>query len=100
MGSASDTMPRGGLVSQCHMTDNAHGVCRNLGQEKGKGMRNWTEVVDEDLPASCPITQRTREMTKEYSGRFRGSVRVSTGRFWTDQEYEEYRKRILSTPLP
>jgi len=60
----------------------------------------WKDLIDVDLPRIGPITEQTRETTKEQSVRFRGSVRLSEGRFKTDQEYEEYRNRVLNTPLP
>lgn len=53
-----------------------------------------------EMPA-VPITESTVNVTKKTSRRFfRGSVRISMGRFWTDKNYKKYRDRILNTPLP
>ena len=46
------------------------------------------------------VTSKTRANTISESNRFRGSVRIALGRFYTDDEYEKRRKRILNTPLP
>ena len=63
-------------------------------------LKTWREVLDCDFPAAEEITSDTVNLTKNESHRFRGSVRVSTGRIWTDKDYAEHRKRILETPLP
>lgn len=61
---------------------------------------DWKELIGVDLPKDKPITEETRTLTKNESSRFRGSVRLSTGRIWTEKEYEEHRKLVLNTPLP
>jgi hypothetical protein len=58
------------------------------------------KVIDSPLPVSKEVTSKTREDTVKESRRFRGSVRISCGKFWSDKEFESYRERILSTPLP
>jgi hypothetical protein len=63
-------------------------------------IKDWSELIDTDFPPIGPITEKTREQTYREASRFRGSVRISTGRFWTDEEFEEYRRTILNTPLP
>jgi len=60
----------------------------------------WKELIDVDFPDMGPITDETREQIKEQSLRYRGSVRLSQGRFMTTDEYEEYRDRVRNTPLP
>jgi hypothetical protein len=62
--------------------------------------QNWRKLIETDFPKSEGITGEARERTIREANRFRGSVRVSTGRFPTDAEYEERRKRILSKKLP
>ena len=57
-------------------------------------------LFDKDLPLAGPITRRAIEITRKRKMSFRGSMRVSTGRIWTDEEYEARRRRVLSTPLP
>ena len=60
----------------------------------------WQNLIDVDLPESKPVTEKAREQTTRFANRFRGSVRIATGKFRTDREYEEYRTRVLNTPLP
>jgi hypothetical protein len=62
--------------------------------------RNWKDLIDVDPPKDTPITEETREQAQKEACRYRGSVRISTGRFYTDQEYKEKREKILNTPLP
>lgn len=61
---------------------------------------NWTEFIDKDFPPTGPVTEETRTRTLQESGRYRGSIRISTARFRTDQEHEERRQLELGTPLP
>ena len=60
----------------------------------------WKKLIDTDLPPMGPITDVSRENTKRYAAKYRGSVRISLGRFPTDEEYENHRKKSLTTPLP
>jgi hypothetical protein len=61
---------------------------------------DWRKLIETDFPESGEITEETRERTVREARRFRGSVRVSEGRFPTDAEYEERRKKILNKKLP
>jgi len=61
---------------------------------------SWVDWIDVDFPERGPITQKTVEETKRLSSKFRGNVRISTGRIYTDEEYQRYRQRVLGTPLP
>jgi len=63
-------------------------------------LKGWQEVLLEDLPKDSPVTPEVVEMTLKQGKRFRGSMRVSTGRIWTDDDYEKRRRKILATPLP
>lgn len=63
-------------------------------------LKDWREVLTADLPGSVPVTRKTVEMVCEQSRRYRGGMRISTGRIWTDAEYEKRRAKILATPLP
>jgi hypothetical protein len=67
---------------------------------KIKKMSGWRAVIEKDMPEQPKITEEIRQQTIAHSDRFRGSVRLSTGRFWTDEEYQERRKKVLNTPLP
>lgn len=57
------------------------------------------EIWDTDF-SDLKINEETREMTKSLAHRFRGGVRISLGKFYTDEEFEKRRKKILNTPLP
>jgi hypothetical protein len=63
-------------------------------------LKGWREVVMVDFPPSGPITRKSVALALKEGSRFRGSMRVSTGRVWTDREFEKYREKVLSTPLP
>lgn len=60
----------------------------------------WYEVVEVDFPPVGPITKETTEQVLANPKRFRGSVRVSTGRIWEDAEFGKRRDRVDRTPLP
>ena len=66
----------------------------------GAGMKDWKKVINVKMPEVGPITKKSIDETKKNSHRFRGSTRVSTGRVWTDREYEIWREKVLNTPLP
>ncbi|ODS36388.1 hypothetical protein BEH94_12070 [Candidatus Altiarchaeales archaeon WOR_SM1_SCG] len=57
------------------------------------------EVWDTDF-SDLKIDEHARELTKCLANRFRGGVRISTGRFYTEEEWENKRNKVLSTPLP
>ena len=46
------------------------------------------------------VTSETLAEIEREGHRYRGGVRVSTKRVWTDAEYEDRRRRVLSQPLP
>lgn len=66
-----------------------------------KYLKPLQEVIDTDWSAE-PITDETKRQSVlvAQSGRFPTDVRITTGRVYTDKEYSEMRKRVLSTPLP
>lgn len=41
-----------------------------------------------------------REKVRKMSNSHRGSVRISSERYYTNEEYEARRQRVLSKPLP
>ncbi len=59
-----------------------------------------TDPLDKKIPDRGPITKEVVDCILKEASRFRGGVRLSIGRIWTNKEYDERRKRILSTPLP
>jgi len=63
-------------------------------------VRGWHDVIDVAFPSFGDVTDATKTMTSEHSQRFRGSVRLATGRFYTSLEYETMRKEELAKPLP
>lgn len=58
------------------------------------------DLLDVDFPSVRPVTEETRKEIVQRAHRFRGSVRIMSGRIWTDQEFEERRKNVLAKPLP
>lgn len=63
-----------------------------------KGRR--IDPLDKKLRDRVPITKESIDFILKEASRFRGGVRLSIGRIWTNKEYDERRKRILGTPLP
>ncbi|MBP2649940.1 MAG: hypothetical protein H6Q74_765 [Firmicutes bacterium] len=55
-------------------------------------------ILDRE-PLKVVITEETRNETLRMSERCRGSVRLATGRFYTDKEYEEKRRLVYGTAL-
>lgn len=54
-----------------------------------------------ELPIFTCITEKVRQSIVNYAKSHSiGNVRIYMGRFYTDQEYEQRRQRILNTPLP
>lgn len=41
-----------------------------------------------------------REQVKKFSLRHRGSVRLSSGKYYTEEEFEDRKKKIFKEPLP
>ena len=58
------------------------------------------KLINADFPDMKPITKNTKKDVINNSSSYRGSVRLSTGRFFTDSEYQNKKKKVLNTPLP
>lgn len=41
-----------------------------------------------------------RDLTKKFAHNHRGSVRISSGRFYTREEFKTKKEKVLKTPLP
>lgn len=65
-----------------------------------KLVKDWKELINVDFPQLGEITEETRLFTIKNALKFRGNVRISLGKFLTDSKYEQYRNKILNTPLP
>jgi len=63
-------------------------------------LKSWRDVLTIDFPKAATITQKTVDLALKEGRRFRGSMRVSTGRIWTDRAFERFRAKVLNTPLP
>jgi len=71
-------------------------------KKEDKSMIVPIDPFDRDYPDS-EITEETRQITMQTarSGRFSHvPVRIALGMFWTDEEWKEYRDKVLKTPLP
>lgn len=60
---------------------------------------DWKKYIDQSLPPIV-VTEEVRDETVRESARFRGSMRISQGLFYTDQEFAETRRDELSHKLP
>lgn len=60
--------------------------------------RDLVRLVNTNLPEFPEITDETVTNCLNYE--INGDMRLSLGRFMTNQEYEVYRNKILSRPLP
>lgn len=60
---------------------------------------DWKQYIDRSIPPIV-VTKEVREETKREADRFRGSMRISQGLFYTDQEYADMRREELSHKLP
>jgi len=63
-------------------------------------LKRWQDVLTDDFPTAKPVTQKAVDLALKEGRRFRGSMRVSTGRMWTDRDFERFRAKVLNTPLP
>lgn len=41
-----------------------------------------------------------RDLTKKFAHKHRGSVRISSGRFYTKEEFKTKKEKVLKKPLP
>jgi hypothetical protein len=97
--SAAGTAAAFGVLKQSQL--NAKYAARKGQMDmKIKEMLEWREVIGRNMPEQPKITEEIRQHTIKQSARFRGSVRLSTGTFWTDEEYQRRRTEVLNTPLP
>ena len=54
-----------------------------------------------DRPCSKPrIDEEARRVGIERASRYRGSVRITHGMFYTDKEHEEKMEKLLKVELP
>jgi hypothetical protein len=63
-------------------------------------LRSWEDHIDDDFPALPPITAKVREQMRNESDWYRSSARMANGHVWEDEEYENFRREELETPLP
>jgi hypothetical protein len=52
----------------------------------------YVEAIKARLPSDIPITTHTIEYIREHPTMHRGSVRISTGAIYTDEEFRKLRK--------
>ncbi len=66
---------------------------------KRLGMKNSNEVFKREFKATDSKSE-TREKIHTYKRLIRGSVRLSSGRYYTAEEYAQRVKKAKETPLP
>lgn len=58
-------------------------------------------VKDRDIvEADFGSMRIDREQVRKFSLRHRGSVRLSSGKYYTEEEFEDRKKKIFKEPLP
>lgn len=62
--------------------------------------KQLSELADRDFPDFEIRNDEDRQQVINNAKYFRGSVRISTGRFWAQEEYEERRNKVLKMKLP
>lgn len=67
-----------------------------MGIESLYGIFLNKDVIDEDLGEA----KLDKGLTLRFAEKHRGSVRLSTGRYYTKEEWEKRRKKLLQVKLP
>ena len=62
--------------------------------------QNPESVLYLHMPDFGPVTEKIRRQTIENSKKYRTDTRLATGRIWTSEKYESWRKQVLSASLP
>ncbi|MFO7967098.1 MAG: hypothetical protein R6U44_05820 [Archaeoglobaceae archaeon] len=63
--------------------------------------RNIGFIKDRDIwDADFGGSDIDRDLTIKFSHKHRGSVRLSTGKFYTRKEFKSKKERVMETPLP
>jgi len=57
-------------------------------------------IIERDYQTRCTATESSLDQMRRQAPRYRGSVRLSTCRVWTEEAYNERRKRELAIPMP
>jgi hypothetical protein len=67
-----------------------------MGIEILKGKFNKEAVTDKE-----PNTPNfSKSLNAKYTGKIRGSVRLSSGKYYTNEEWEKRRKELVKQSLP
>ena len=67
-----------------------------MGIESVYGLFLKRDITDEDLGEA----KLDKGLTFKFAGKHRGSVRLSTGRYYTKEEWQKRRKKLLQIKLP
>ena len=63
-------------------------------------LKRFNEVLEREYQDITPKSDINREEAKMFSGRFRGSVRLSRGLYYTAQEFKEWVDKVRRIKLP
>lgn len=63
-------------------------------------LKRFNEVIAKEYQDITPKSDINREKAKMFSGRFRGSVRLSRGLYYTAQEFKEWADKVRRIKLP
>ena len=59
------------------------------------------KFIKEDVTDKEPNTPNfAKSLNAKYAGRIRGSVRLSSGRYYTNEEWEKRREELINISLP
>jgi len=54
--------------------------------------KKYVDAIKARLPSEIPMTTRAIEFIRNHPAMYRGSVRISTGAIYTDEEFRKLRK--------
>ena len=69
-------------------------ICRSL------KVNHLSELLDQSFSQESIETPEDCEMTRLYADRNRGSVRITTGRFYSTAEYQDHIAKVKGLRIP
>ncbi len=62
--------------------------------------KNILTLIDKEFPEHRPLTKPAPTNAADYTGRYRAAISLAVGLFYSKEDYDKYRTRVLSMPLP
>ncbi|MBS1259581.1 MAG: hypothetical protein MAG551_02654 [Candidatus Scalindua arabica] len=63
-------------------------------------LKRFNEILGREYQDITPKSDVNREKAKIFSGRFRGSVRLSKGLYYTAREFKEWADKVKRIKMP